>query len=175
MKARLYLEEIRIEKYSQFRNDVRYKKYFRIIEEAAKILPEVPIPENPVSVEPGYIEVGKPGRSSPVLVTGNSLYTHTVLGSILAESGMDCHLLSVDTDGYTVDMAVYLGLFNAERIEDVIEETHISGKINHNRIIIPGFASKIKEDVERLTGWEAVVGPICAAELPLFIAIRWMH
>lgn len=173
MNAKLYLEEIRIEKYSQFRGDVRYRKYFRIMEEAAKILPEIPIPESPVSVEPGYIEVGKPSRSSPVLVTGNSLYTHTVLGSILAESEIDCHLISVDTDGYTVDMAVYLGLFNAERIQNVIEETHISGKINHSRIIIPGLASKIKEDVEEVTGWEIVVGPVCAAELPIFIATRW--
>ncbi|HID43520.1 MAG TPA: hypothetical protein EYP30_07085 [Archaeoglobaceae archaeon] len=173
MKAKLYIEEVKIEKYMQFRNDVRYKKYFRIIDDANKILPEIPIPENPVSVDTGYIEVGEPDRYSPVIVTGNSLYTHTVIGFILTESETDCHLLSADTDGYTVDMAVYLGIFNAERVKDVIDETDISSKINHNQIIIPGFASKMKEEVEVLTGWRTIVGPVCAVELPIFIATQW--
>jgi len=40
--------------------------------------------------------------------------------------------------------------------------------------MIPGLASSLRKDIERLTGWKVRVGPMCAAELPLFLSEIWI-
>jgi len=126
----------------------RYMKFIKIVMDARSILPEVPIPENPVAVEIGVFAIGEPDEASPVLVTGNSLYTHAVVGAALTAADINCYLVSIDTDGYTVDMAALLSLFSGEKVRTILENSNIEDKVEHRILIIPGFAAASKRDVE---------------------------
>ena len=37
------------------------------------------------------------------------------------------------------------------------------------QLIIPGVVAPLKEELAAYTGWDIRVGPICVAELPLFL------
>jgi|GEM_PF-1253047 acetyl-CoA decarbonylase/synthase complex subunit gamma len=170
MNAKLYLDRVQIEKYSEFRNKSEFKRYFQIITEAESVLPEIPIPENPVPVNTGLFEINNPDKNSAVVVTGNSLYTHEIIGTVLSIAEISCFLVSIDTEGYTVDMAVYLEIFRGKKVGEMIESYSVGDKVNHRTLVIPGFAKKFKEDVEEETDWNVIVGPVCAVELPVFLA-----
>lgn len=174
MGADLYLDRVDAGKYQELRKNEEYEDLFRILDEAEDILPEVPVPETPVSADSGAITFGDPDESSPVLITGNSIYTHMVLGAILATANIDCHLLSVDTGGYTVDMSVVLNIFKGDEIRKTINASGIEKVVHHRVMIIPGLAADFKNEVERETGWEVLVGPVCGIELPMYIR-KWRH
>ncbi len=161
--ADIYLDKIDLKKYEELKKDKKNLRYFELVEKAEKILPKIPIPELPVPSTVGVIDIGN-SSNSLYLVTGNSIYTHMLLGAILDFAKISAKIISIDTEGYTVDMAVLLEKFNGYKIEEVIAKH----KIKPEKIIIPGFASKIKEEIEEL-GLDVIVGPECAVELPLFI------
>jgi acetyl-CoA decarbonylase/synthase complex subunit gamma len=130
--------------------------------------PEVPVVVEPQPVSVGLLEVNNPGRDAPVIVTSNYLHTHTLLGEVLIRAGMGCHILSVDTGGDPVDMAVVKGKFTGDAVKRAAEDSGLAGKIDHNRLVLPGLCQ-----VEEVEGWEVVKGPVCALELPLFL--RFMY
>jgi acetyl-CoA decarbonylase/synthase complex subunit gamma len=46
----------------------------------------------------------------------------------------------------------------------------IGDKIKYKRVVIPGFAARIKGELEEeLQGWEVVVGPREASDLPAYL------
>lgn len=169
LKAKLYLCKIDRDRYEDFRSNPVYVKYFEVLDKPENFMPEVPIPENPVPVDKGLIEIGGPTGNDPVLVTGNSLYTHLVLGSILTFTNTECFLLSVDTEGYTVDMAIYLGIFDEGKIKNALNESEVKKRVRHNNLVIPGYSSNGKQ-IPEIEGWNIIEGPVCAAELPIFLA-----
>ena len=91
------------------------------------------------------------------------------LGEVLAKAKINCHLLIIDTEGYSVDMAVYLEIFSGEKVRDAILDSNLKSVVNHKKLIIPGLAKKYKDDIEKETGWEILVGPVCAAEVPIYL------
>jgi CO dehydrogenase/acetyl-CoA synthase gamma subunit (corrinoid Fe-S protein) len=40
-------------------------------------------------------------------------------------------------------------------------------------IVLPGFASPLKQPLEQQKEWQVKVGPLCIAELPLFLGEDW--
>lgn len=143
--------------------NARYKEFLKIAVNADKVLPKVPVIPSTVKTKTGLI---KGDENTPILVTANYPYTQMVIGEVLAKAGINCNLLIIDTDGYAVDMAVYLKIFNGKRVRDAIKElTNSSKKI----LVIPGLAEEFKDDIEKKTGWKVIVGPICAAEIPIFL------
>ncbi len=162
--ADIYLDKIDLTKYRDLEKDNRCKKYFELIEKAEEVLPKIPIPELPVPSSVGIINIGG-DDNAPFLVTSNSLYTHTLLGAILDFANISAKIISIDTEGYTVDMAVLLEKFRGHKIREILEREGISP----NMLIIPGFASDLKDEIERETRCKVVVGPVCAVELPLFL------
>ena len=162
--ADIYLDKIDLRKYKGLEKDSRFKKYFELVERAEEILPKIPIPELPVPSSVGVIDFGG-GKDAPFLVTGNSVYTHTLLGAILDYADIPAKIVSIDTEGYTVDMAVLLEKFRGYKIREVLEMEGVSPDM----LIIPGLASKLKDEIERETRCKVVVGPVCAVELPLFL------
>jgi CO dehydrogenase/acetyl-CoA synthase gamma subunit (corrinoid Fe-S protein) len=94
----------------------------------------------------------------------------TVLGTTTASF----FVLFIDTDGNTVDMSMIYHTFNAERVSKAFQETRIEDKVSRKEVIIPGLAAPVKRDIETLTGWHVRVGPVCAAELPLFLSALWV-
>ena len=127
----------------------------------------------PQPVPAGLHELNEPGPEAPVLVTGNSEITLTVLTAVLATTVSPFYLLLVDCRGDTVDMAMIYESLTAPRIVAALEATELAARLTSRRLILPGLAAALKEPLENLTTWEVVSGPICALELPLFLGDYW--
>ncbi len=141
---------------------------------AAEILPPIQSLELPRPVPPDLFEINDPQADSPVLVTANSEFTLTVLTGLLALTVSPFFLLLVDTRGDTADMAMIYRSFTPQRLDQGLENHKLAARLNHRRLIIPGVLAPMKEELSGyLSGWTIVPGPICAAELPLFLGEAW--
>jgi CO dehydrogenase/acetyl-CoA synthase gamma subunit (corrinoid Fe-S protein) len=135
--------------------------------------PEVPLVTHPRPAAAGLVELNSPGPESLVLISGNNEYTQQVVMTVLATTVCPFFVLFVDTDGNTVDMAMVYGTMTAERIHKALDKTGLYGSSSVREMVIPGISRQIKDDIEKLTGWTVRVGPVCAAELPLFLSGIW--
>ncbi len=140
---------------------------------AKELLPPVPSLDLPRPTPPALVELNSPGPDSPVLVTGNSEFTLEVLTALLALTVSPLYLLVVDCRGDTVDMSMILRSFTPQRLDQALEAQRLAAKVRHHRLIIPGWVAPLKEEAAAYTGWDIVPGPICAAELPLFLGDAW--
>lgn len=136
-------------------------------------LPQVDITQHPVQGLLGLQEINHPGTQAPVLVTGNAITTQEVLLAILSTTGSGFYLLFVDCLGHTIDMAMIFETFTAERLGKALEQADLSKCVEHRDLILPGFTGPLKGAFERETGWSIKIGPICAGEIPLFLADYW--
>jgi CO dehydrogenase/acetyl-CoA synthase gamma subunit (corrinoid Fe-S protein) len=140
---------------------------------AKEIIPPVQSLELPRPVPPDLFTLNDPGPEAPVLVTGNSEFTLTVLTALLATTVSPFFLLLVDCRGDTVDMAMVYRSFTARRLSQGLTAHDLAARVSHRRLLLPGWLAPLQEDLSRGTGWEIQVGPICAAELPLFLREAW--
>ncbi len=121
----------------------------------------------PIAVRPGVYRVGKPGPGGPVLLTGNFLASVEAVRSALA--GLDAYLVVEDTDGWNVWCAGDAGLFNGEKAAALIERYALEALVDRPQIIVPRLGGRVRRGLAALTGWEVVVGPIEARDLPAFL------
>ena len=141
---------------------------------AQEILPPIQSLEFPRPVPPDLFEINDPGPEAPVLVTGNSEFTLTVLTGLLALTISPFYLLQVDTRGDTADMAMIYRSFTPQRLDQALEAQRMAARLSHRDLIIPGVLAPMREELAGyLSGWTIVPGPICAAELPLFLGDKW--
>lgn len=147
---------------------------FRLAQEAETYIPSVPLLTMPQPIEAGLIPINDPNKDSLVLVTGNNRLTFEVLVSIWARGITPAHFLLVDCLGSTVDMAMVFGDFTPARLVQIIKKTGLEEKVEHRHLIVPGFTSPLIQEFTIQTGWEIEAGPVCAAELPLFLGDRWI-
>ncbi len=147
---------------------------FDAIRKIEGLWPDVPLLTIPRPSFVGLVELNKPSPESLVLMTGNNEYTEEVLLTVLGTTLCPFHVLFVDTGGNTVDMSMIYKTLTAERIKSAMKESGIGGKVGARYLMIPGLAVSLKEDIEQLTGWSVKVGPVCAAELPLFLSEIWI-
>ena len=117
-------------------------------------------------------ELNEPGADAPLLVTGNSESTLETLQPILATTVSPFRLLQVETRGDTVDMALIFNRFAPACLAQTIGPL-IDGLGPRATVILPGIAAAIATELSTLLGREVLVGPYCAAELPLFLGERW--
>jgi CO dehydrogenase/acetyl-CoA synthase gamma subunit (corrinoid Fe-S protein) len=136
---------------------------------ALEVLPPVQSLELPRPVSPELFEINEPGPDATVLVTGNSEFTLAVVTGLLALTVSPFYLLLVDTRGDTVDMSMVYRSFTPQRLDQGLEAHHLAARVRRRRLIIPGVVAPLKEELAAYTGWEIRVGPICIAELPLFL------
>ncbi|MEM0203976.1 MAG: (Fe-S)-binding protein [Archaeoglobaceae archaeon] len=136
-------------------------EYLNLAIEAKDFL-KVPIYSSTIKTKTGLVFSNE---KAVTLVTANYPYTQAVIAEVMLRAKIDFNMLIIDTEGYSVDMAVYLGLFNAKRVEEQIAELE---KVDKRKIVIPGLAEKAKKEIEDLIGF-AILGPICCAELPIFL------
>lgn len=151
---------------------------FRTAIDAGGTLPTIPSLDIPRPTEAGLFELNDPTPDSPVLITGNSQLTHEVLLAVLSTTTAPMWMLAVDVGGHTVDMSLVFKTLTAETIagalganESTAHDPRIRGLTG--RIILPGLAEGAADRVSELLGRPVEVGPICAAELPLFFAAQW--
>jgi len=143
---------------------------FHLALQGERILPQVPAMELPRPTTTGLVEINHPNESSLMLISGNSEFTQEVLSSMMAYTLSSYWLLFVDCRGDTVDMAMIYESFKVEKIMAALEELPVElGR----EIVLPGFASPLKQPLEQQIEWQVKVGPLCIAELPLFLGDDW--
>lgn len=146
---------------------------FQVALNADNLLPKFSCLTVPRPGPSGLVEINTPGKDAPILISGNNIHTQDVITSILGTTKSPFFLILADTKGDTVDMAV---IYNSLTVEVISKEILKSGVLEmapHQKIIIPGLASAMCDELNQSTGWEVKVGPICAGELPLFFGDRW--
>jgi acetyl-CoA decarbonylase/synthase complex subunit gamma len=129
-------------------------------------------PQEPIQVEPGVYEFNDPGPDSPVMVTTNFSITYFSVANEVDGSGMPGWLLVAAAEGMSVLTAWAAGEFDAERIAKAVRTTNMADKITHRKLIIPGHVAVLMGELEEeLPGWEILVGPREAVDLPSYLKI----
>jgi acetyl-CoA decarbonylase/synthase complex subunit gamma len=147
---------------------------FEIALDADNLLPEFPCLTAPRPGPTGLIEINTPSADSPILISGNNIHTQDVLTSILSTTRSPFFLLFTDSKGHTVDMALIYESMMAEQISKDVRNSGVLTRTSHQEITIPGLAAAVGNELRQSTRWDVIVGPICAAELPLFFGDRWL-
>jgi len=124
----------------------------------------------PFPVSTGLREIGRPDRTSPVLVTGN--FGLTVLRVQRALRGLDCYLLVANSRGINVWCAASGGHFSYHDVISVIKTSGIEDLVDHRTVILPQLAAVGIEahPIHEKIGWQVRWGPVEAADLPAFLA-----
>ncbi|MGD9232825.1 MAG: hypothetical protein PVH67_03140 [Desulfobacterales bacterium] len=133
-----------------------------------EILPEVEVLQLPAAGPTGLFPINQPEKDSPILVSGNSKITGEVLTAVLSTTLSPFWYLVVNTDGHTVDMAIVYKVMTAERVMQEISRENVDQIAPESTLFLPGFAAAIRDDLTEQSGRHVKVGPVCAAELPLF-------
>ncbi|MBM4422196.1 MAG: acetyl-CoA decarbonylase/synthase complex subunit gamma [Chloroflexi bacterium] len=131
-------------------------------------------PQKPIQVQPGLYEINSPTADSPLMVTTNFSITYFAVNNEVEGSGWPAWLLVADAEGMSVLTAWAAGKFDADRIAKAVKSTGAEGKINHKRLILPGQVAVLSGELEEsLAGWEIMVGPKEAVDIPNYLKVMW--
>ncbi len=114
-------------------------------------------------------EYNSPDADSPIIVTGNSIITHQILGLILNAARVKAFVIPLDTMGFTYDNAVAGRNITPMQVMKGLNDSGISNKTPSKRMIIGGLGESLKGSIERVTRWTVEVGPVSGYELPLYL------
>jgi len=129
-------------------------------------------PQKPIQVSPGLYDINNPIPESPLMVTTNFSLTYFSVAGEVEGSNMPGWLLVADAEGMSVLTAWAAGKFDAAKIAKAVKDFNVESKIAHRKIIIPGFVSVLVGDLEEeLPGWEILVGPREAVDLPAYLRV----
>lgn len=128
-------------------------------------------PQRPLTVDQGIYEIGKPDKDSPVLVTTNFSLTYFIVSSEIETSRVGTWLCVMDAEGLSVLTAWAAGKFVPDRIGPFVKGCGIDEKIDHAKLIIPGYLAQISGELEDelSDSWKVEIGPREAGELPSFL------
>ena len=130
-------------------------------------------PRKPVAVEPGVRTIGKPDENSPVMLTTNFALTYYTVAADIESGGVNGYLIVADTEGIAVDSSVAGRKLTADTVAEAIKESKVEEKVKHRKLIIPGKAARLSGEIEELTGWEVLVGPMDSSGIPKFLQEKW--
>ncbi|HEY5388502.1 MAG TPA: acetyl-CoA decarbonylase/synthase complex subunit gamma, partial [Thermoleophilia bacterium] len=131
-------------------------------------------PQKPIQVEPKLYEVGTPGADSPLLITTNFSLTYFSVSGEVEGTGKPAWLLVADSDGQSVLTAWAAGKFDAEKIAKTVKTSGIENRIDHKKLVIPGHVAGLSGEVEEeLPGWQIMVGPRDAVDIPNYLKNVW--
>jgi len=131
-------------------------------------------PQKPIQVSPGLYEIGSPGPQSPLMITTNFSLTYFTVAGEVEGSGVPGWLLIADSEGMSVLTAWAAGKFDAEKIAKTVKQYDAASKISHRKLVLPGYVSSLLGEVEdELQGWEILVGPREAVDIPNYLKNAW--
>jgi acetyl-CoA decarbonylase/synthase complex subunit gamma len=131
-------------------------------------------PQKPIQVQPGLYEINSPKPESPLMVTTNFSITYFAVNNEVEGSGWPGWLLVVDAEGMSVLTAWAAGKFDADRIAKSVNTFNAASKLGHKRIILPGHVAVLSGELEEsLPGWEIMVGPKEAVDIPGYLKAMW--
>jgi CO dehydrogenase/acetyl-CoA synthase gamma subunit (corrinoid Fe-S protein) len=149
------------------------RRAFQLALRAKQVLPSVAALDLPRPASTGLVPINHADEDSLVLITGNSEFTLEVVTGMMAFTLSPFWLLIVDCRGDTVDMAMVYQSLQPEKIRTSLQETPLYRNHRRMEVILPGFAAPLKQAFEVVTDWRIRVGPICIAELPLYLGDEW--
>lgn len=122
------------------------------------------------AVQPGLYAVGKPGKSSPVLVSANYKLSFDVLRREL--NGLDAWILVIDTKGVNVWCAAGKGTFGTMEVARRVMMTGLEQVVDTRTLILPqlGAPGVAAHMVKSFCGFNVVYGPVRANDLKAFLA-----
>jgi len=130
-------------------------------------------PQKPITVEQKIGAVGDPDENALVYLTVNFSLTYYLVEGEVEESRVPSYILPVDTDGTSVLTAWAAGKFSPEAITQAIKDTGLEDLVSHKKIIIPGHVAVLSGKLQEESGWEVIVGPREAADIPGFVKERF--
>lgn len=131
-------------------------------------------PRRPMTVEEKVYEISEPNEYSPILISTNYALDFFIVSGAIEEANIPAYLCIKDTGGIGVMAAWTSGKFNGEAIADFFKKYGIENKVKHRKLIIPGVAKKLKEELEEeLPDWEIIFGPIEGSDIPKFLSEEW--
>ena len=131
-------------------------------------------PRRPMTVEEKVYEISKPNEYSPILITTNYALDFFIVSGAIEEANIPAYLCIKDTGGIGVMAAWTSGKFNGEAIADFLKKYGVEDKVKHRKLIIPGVAKKLKEELEEeLPDWEIIFGPLEGSDIPKFLSEEW--
>jgi len=127
-------------------------------------------PQRPMATSAGIYEIGGPNESSPILVTSNFSLTYFIVSGEIETSRVPAWLVVVDTEGLSVLTAWAAGKFVGDIVGIALKKCGVMDKVNHKKVVIPGYAAAISGDLEEELGdWEVMVGPRESAHIPAYL------
>jgi acetyl-CoA decarbonylase/synthase complex subunit gamma len=127
-------------------------------------------PQKPISVDPGVYEFNNPTADSPLLTTTNFSLTYFSVAGELDGSGMPAWLLICEAEGMSVLTAWAAGKYDAETIAKAAKTYDVGAKLSHKKITLPGHVAVLSGELEdELPGWEILVGPREAVDIPAYL------
>jgi len=101
-------------------------------------------------------------------------WTFFIVSGAIEEANIPAFLCIKDTGGIGVLAAWTSGKFTGEAIAEFLKKYDVENKVKHRKLIIPGVAKKLKDELEEeLPSWEILLGPSEASDIPKFLSEEW--
>lgn len=127
-------------------------------------------PQKPIQVTPALYEIHEPGPGDPVLVTTNFSITYFAVANEVDGAGLPAWLVVTDAEGMSVLTAWAAGKFDAESIAKAVKAYEVDEKVSKKQIVLPGHVAVLSGELEEeLPGWEILVGPREAVDIPSYM------
>ena len=135
----------------------------------ATILVRTGIGRHNYKVAPGLYCVGKPDKTSEVLVTANFKLTFDHLRREL--ESINAWILVLDTRGINVWCAAGKGTFSTKELVKRIKLCCIEKVVDHKRVVVPqlGATGVAAKTVKKESGFHVVYGPVRAEDIRAFL------
>ena len=127
-------------------------------------------PQKPMKVESKIYALNGADENAPCCLTVDFALTYFLVSGELEHSGCPVNLLITDASGMSVLTAWAAGKFSSSTVKKFFEENDLDNKMKNHTLIIPGKVAVMKGEIqEKLPGWNVVVGPLEAVQLPKYI------
>ena len=127
-------------------------------------------PQKPMKVESKIYPLNGADENSPCALTVDFALTYFLVSGELERSNQPVNLIISDASGMSVLTAWAAGKFSSTSIKKTFETLDIENKIKNRTLIIPGKVAVMKGEIaEKLPGWNVVVGPLEAVQLPKYM------
>ena len=127
-------------------------------------------PQKPMKVEAKIYPLNGADENSPCALTVDFALTYFLVSGELERSNQPVNLIITDASGMSVLTAWAAGKLSSSTVKKTFEELDIDNKIKNRTLIIPGKVAVMKGEIqEKLPGWNVVVGPLEAVQLPKYM------
>ena len=127
-------------------------------------------PQKPMKVESKIYPLNGADENSPCALTVDFALTYFLVSGELERSNEPVNLIITDASGMSVLTAWAAGKFSSTSVKKTFADLDIENKIKNRTLIIPGKVAVMKGEIaEKLPGWNVVVGPTEAVQLPKYM------